>query len=95
MVNLRLAAVGKRAKLEFPGVPRTASAPPANRRQAYFADARAAVTCPVYRRDHLGAGASIVGPALIQEHGTTTVLFAGDNCKVAESGELIIAVAAA
>ena len=33
--------------------------------------------------------------ALIQEHGTTTVLFAGDRCTVAASGELIIAIGAA
>ena len=32
------------------------------------------------------------GPALIEEHGTTTVLYPGDNCRVAPSGELIIAV---
>jgi hypothetical protein len=31
---------------------------------------------------------------LIQEHGTTTVLFEHDYCKVAESGELIVKVGA-
>ena len=51
------------------------------------------MTCPVYRREQLGAGAEIVGPALIQEHGTTTVLFARDRCRVAP-GELIIQVGA-
>jgi hypothetical protein len=37
----------------------------------------------------------MVGPALIQEHGTTTVLFENDTCEVAPSGELIIAVGGA
>ena len=32
------------------------------------------------------AGAEIAGPALIQEHGTTTVLFENDRCKVARVG---------
>ena len=41
------------------------------------------------------AGSEIAGPALIQEHGTTTVLFEQDTCTVAPSGELIIAVGAA
>ena len=41
------------------------------------------LTAKVYRRDTLGAGAEIAGPALIQEHGTTTVLFENDRCKVA------------
>jgi N-methylhydantoinase A len=95
MVNIRLAAVGERAKLAFPSVPRTAAAASFARREAYFASAEEAVSCPVYRRDELGAGVRIVGPALIQEHGTTTVLFAGDACAVADSGELIIAVAKA
>ena len=43
----------------------------------------------------LKAGTRIVGPALIQEHGTTTVLFKKDDCKVAPSGELIIKVGGA
>ena len=61
----------------------------------YFADAGASVRCPVYRRADLGAGVEIAGPALVQEHGTTTVLFASDRCRVAASGELIVAVGGA
>ena len=53
---------------------------------------RVIVPGKVYRRDKLGAGTEIAGPALIQEHGTTTVLFEHDNCRVADSGELIIVV---
>ena len=53
------------------------------------------VRCPVYQRADLGAGARIAGPALIEEHGTTTVLFEGDTCRVAPSGELIIDVGGA
>ena len=50
------------------------------------------MSCPIYQRPDLGAGARIAGPALIEEHGTTTVLFKGDTCRVARSGELIIDV---
>jgi N-methylhydantoinase A len=50
------------------------------------------VSCPVYQRDALRAGTRILGPAIVQELGTTTVLFKGDDCKVAPSGELIIKV---
>ena len=35
------------------------------------------------------------GPALIEEHGTTTVLFKGDTLRVARSGELLIDVGGA
>jgi N-methylhydantoinase A len=95
MVNIRLAAVGQRTKLAFPATRQSAVATPAGERAAYFASAEAPVRCPLYRRDDLGAGVEVVGPALIQEHGTTTVLFAGDRCRVAPSGELIIKVGSA
>jgi N-methylhydantoinase A len=95
MVNIRLAAVGRRTKLAFPTVSKNADAKPASRHKAWFARADQAVDCPLYHREDLGAAAVIVGPALIQEHGTTTVLFAGDRCTVAPSGELIISIGAA
>jgi N-methylhydantoinase A len=60
----------------------------------FFSSAAKPLRASVYRRDDLGAGARIAGPALIQEHGTTTVLFEQDTCEVAASGELIIAVGA-
>jgi N-methylhydantoinase A len=95
MVNIRLAMIGKRAKLIFPPVPATASATPARQREVYFTDARKPLSCPVYQREALGAGNRIAGPALIQEHGTTTVLFERDACMVAPSGELLITVGGA
>jgi N-methylhydantoinase A len=95
MVNLRLGAIGKRPKLRFPGLATAGSAAPAGERAVYFSSARKPLTAKVYRREQLGAGAEIAGPALIQEHGTTTVLFEHDTCKVANSGELIIKVGAA
>jgi N-methylhydantoinase A len=95
MVNIRLAAIGKRPQLAFPQVGATAAAKPASERKAHFSSAAQPVLCPVYRREDLAAGARVAGPALIQEHGTTTVLFERDVCTVAPSGELIIAVGGA
>ena len=63
--------------------------------KAYFSSATQALTAKVYRRTELGAGVELSGPALIQEHGTTTVLFEHDHCEVTGSGELIITVGAA
>ena len=94
MVNIRLAAIGKRTQLTFPKLAAAAAAKPSRRRDVYLGDARKAVSCPIYQRSALGAGARISGPALIEEHGTTTVLFKGDTCRVARSGELIIDVGA-
>ena len=92
MVNIRLGAIGKRPKLTFPSVAVTGTATPSGERSAYFSSASKPFTAMVYRRDHLGAGARVAGPALIQEHGTTTVLFENDACQVAASGELIVEV---
>jgi N-methylhydantoinase A len=93
MVNIRLAMIGKRPKLGFPRLAQAGLAKPARWRDVHFADA--ALSCPVYQREALGAGSTIAGPALVQEHGTTTVLFARDALTVAPSGELIITVGAA
>src|SRR5258708_2532144 len=91
MVNIRLAAIGKRAKLKFPKLAAGAAAKP-KRRDVYLGDPNKPVPCPIYQRPDLCAGARIAGPALIEEHGTTTALFKGDTCRVARSGELIIDV---
>jgi N-methylhydantoinase A len=95
MVNIRLAAVGKRQKLRFPKLSRRSASKPSGRRPVYLSDAHKPVSCPIYQRSEIGAGTRIKGPALIEEHGTTTVLFEKDRCTVAPSGEIIIDVGAA
>ncbi|HEY3639770.1 MAG TPA: hydantoinase/oxoprolinase family protein [Xanthobacteraceae bacterium] len=92
MVNMRLGVVGKRAKLKFPRLREGPAATAALHRDVYFSDSRKPVRCPVYERTGLEAGAHIMGPALIQELGTTTVLFKSDDCRVMPSGELIIRI---
>ena len=44
---------------------------------------------PTARAPQVG-GTEIEGPALIQEYASTTVMFAGDRCKVADTGEIVI-----
>jgi N-methylhydantoinase A len=95
MVNMRLGIVGKRAKLKFPRLGKSRTVAPAVHRDVYFSDAKKPVRCPLYVRDQLKAGARIVGPALVQELGTTTVLFKNDECRVMPSGELIIRIGGA
>jgi N-methylhydantoinase A len=50
---------------------------------------------PTYRRAALLAGNKIKGPALIEEHASTTVLMSGDRLTVDPHGNLLIAVAGA
>ena len=92
IVNIRLAAIGKRPKMKFPRVAARRKTAPSRKVEAYLGGAGRAVSCPVHRRDQLGAGERITGPALVREHGTTTVLFKGDACTVAKTGELLISI---
>jgi N-methylhydantoinase A len=50
---------------------------------------------PTLRRAALLAGNRISGPALIEEHASTTVLMPGDACEVDAYGNLVIAVGGA
>src|SRR5262249_14867610 len=92
MVNVRLGIVGKRPALRFPNLPAAGPARAIGRRAVYFTSTSKPVAVKVYHRRDLGVGAQIAGPALIQEYGTTTVMFENDHCRVARAGELIIAV---
>ena len=92
IVNIRVAAIGKRASLKLPRLPGRRPAKASRRVKVHLDGAGPPVSCPVYRREELGAGTRIAGPALVREHGTTTVLFKGDVLIVAGSGELVISV---
>jgi hypothetical protein len=60
--------------------------------QAELAWPWAWVDTPVYRRDLLRAGNDIAGPALIEEHASTTVVQPGDTLRVDELGNLQITI---
>jgi N-methylhydantoinase A len=91
IINLRLVARGRRAKLSLPPLPREGSATAREHRMVAFASG-GPVSSPVYARDELPAGAKLAGPALVSEYGSTTVVFPGDRLVVAPTGELIITV---
>jgi N-methylhydantoinase A len=48
------------------------------------------VTTPIFAREALVAGNRIEGPALIEEHASTTVVLPGDALEVDGFGNLII-----
>ncbi|MGP0093198.1 MAG: hydantoinase/oxoprolinase family protein [Xanthobacteraceae bacterium] len=73
----------------------TKTAPKASftgKRPVYFGEAGAFVDSPTYRRSALLAGNRIKGPALIEEHASTTVLMPGDTLEVGSFGQLVITV---
>ena len=47
---------------------------------------------PVYPRDRLMAGAELTGPALVEEHASTTVVAPGDALRVDDHGNLVMTI---
>ena len=72
-------------------------APPAHAnvgiRQTCFAEGF--LDTPAFDRKALLPGNRIAGPALVEEHASTTVLMPGDTLKVDALGNLVIAVGGA
>jgi len=58
----------------------------------YFRSAGQFVDTPVYRRDLLKSGNEFHGPALVEEHASTTVVQPGDSVKVDLYGNLQISI---
>jgi len=97
IASLRTAVTGVLAKPKFERIAIGDEAPPTRAargdREACFAGRF--VAAPVFHREALLAGNRIAGPALIEEHASTTVLMPGDAMSVDGFGNLLIAVGGA
>ncbi|HET7199185.1 MAG TPA: hydantoinase/oxoprolinase family protein, partial [Burkholderiales bacterium] len=96
IVSLRATVTGAMKKPPLERIARGGRAPALSarqgRRSAYFAELGKAVLTPTYAREELRAGNRIDGPALIEEHASTTVALPGDRLHVDEFGDLVIEV---
>ncbi len=70
-------------------------AAPRGRRRIHVSLAGGLVTAAVYRRERLGPGDAVTGPAVVEERESTTVLLPGDRLTVHPTGCLAIEVAQA
>jgi len=97
IVSLRATVTGVLRKPPLERVPRGGREPLASarrgKRRAYFAELGKALATPTYARDALRAENAIAGPALIEEHASTTVLLPGDRLRVDEFGNLVMELA--
>ena len=95
IVSLRSATVGEMRKPPFehiaPGGPQPLPEAHRGTRPVYFAGA-GFVDTPTFQRSALQAGNRITGPALIEEHASTTVVHPGDKLDVDAFGDLIITI---
>ena len=95
IVSLRSAIIGEMRKPPFEHIAKGGIEPDAaafrGKRPVYFAST-GFVETPTYDRPTLKAGNNISGPALIEEHASTTVLHPGDTVEVDAFGDLVITV---
>jgi N-methylhydantoinase A len=97
IASLRTAVIGVLKKPAFERLARGGETPPLHAnlgiRQTCFAGGF--LDTQVFDRKALLSGNRIVGPALVEEHASTSVLMPGDTLKVDALGNLVIAVGGA
>lgn len=94
MVALKVAAVGPMPmpRIQGTGADHKASAgQPFEQRQVYF-KTTGWVDCPIYWRNDLPVGTTLIGPAIVEELGCTTLLEPGQQLQVDKVGTLVITV---
>jgi N-methylhydantoinase A len=91
VMSLRTAVVGRRRPVALDGLAVAATtAGPSGMRRVWF-DGGWHDT-PIYRREHLAAGAALTGPAIVEQLDTTTVIEPGDRAAVDAFGNIEITV---
>ncbi|MBA2962176.1 MULTISPECIES: hydantoinase/oxoprolinase family protein [Ramlibacter] len=94
IVTLRAAVIGVMDKPSMETIATGDAAPPAaarrGSREVYYSELSRTVPAMVFDRDRLLAGNRIDGPALVEEHASTTVLLPGDRLEVDAYGNLRI-----
>ncbi|TQC42964.1 hydantoinase/oxoprolinase family protein [Rhodococcus sp. WS4] len=90
VVTWRIAAWAPPPAIESAELPPATGKPsPQRTRRARFDRGTTDVDVPVYRRESLGAGATVAGPAFVEERETTAVIRPGWTATVAADGTLI------
>lgn len=96
IVSLRTTVTGVMKKPALAKIARGEKTPPRAAhlasREVHFSELGKAVTTPVFLRDPLVAGNRIEGPALVEEHASTTVVLPGDALEVDDFGNLVITI---
>ncbi len=87
LINLRVTALSPEPPASFRMAPKPGRAPSAGRK-VWF-DAKGAVDCAVFSRIRLGEGEE-VGPAVVEEVDSTTIVFPGDSVRLDPSGVMVL-----
>jgi N-methylhydantoinase A len=87
---LHLSAFVRLKRPEITRLPRPARAQPAHGRPVYFGAAPGAVETRIFDRESLEPGFSACGPAVIEEYGSTTLVWPGDRFEIGALHEIRI-----
>ena len=88
---LHLSAFARLKQPDIARLPRAAvKAQAAHRRRVYIGSAGGWVDVPIYHRDALEAGFHATGPAVIEEYGSTTLVWPGDRFEIGAMREIRI-----
>jgi N-methylhydantoinase A len=91
LTAVRLSARASAPTLTLPrSEPGGSEVEPQGRRQVYFPEVGGYCDCPTYRRDQIPVGGRIVGPAVVEERESTSVLLPGDIGVVDEYRNLMV-----
>jgi len=89
--TLRITAIVTQPRPALPAIAeQTSSVQPIDTRSVFFFESRGFLTCPVYARTHLGAGAVLTGPAVVEQYDTTTLIPPDCQAAVDRFGTLIL-----
>jgi N-methylhydantoinase A len=90
---LHLSAFARLKQPQIARLPRPAiKAQPAHKRRVYIGSAGGWTDAQIYSRDALEPGFSGTGPAVIEEYGSTTLVWPGDNFEIGELHEIRIRI---
>ena len=93
IVSLRVSAIGRLGKPQFPKIPQGETTPPAAARRgtrSVIFEGSGALEAAVFDRTKLLHGNVIKGPAIIEEVASTTVVEPGDTVTVNAFGHLVM-----
>ena len=90
-VNFRITAIGAMNHIPQPKLPQSGGVdiPATDYRQVVF-DMNGPQRTPVWRREDLLNGHQFVGPAIIDQLDTTSIIYAGQRAKVDEWGNILV-----
>ena len=90
IVNFRVGAVVRVDHAALPRIEPTAVPRPARSRPVLFSKTQGWIDCPIHDRGGLGAGSELVGPAIIEDQGTSVPLHPGHRAQVDGHGAILV-----